>query len=286
MDGDIHESRLENVEDLIVEPLKFKEKLAIGEGAFKSLRLKNSVAEIIDTVGTGAAAVGVAKTSAVASTFFAPTGLLAAIGFGTAVTPIGWVIAAGVVASGSWYGVSRFMKGVTSERVTIIPKFINTPMDLLALSLFDLIAPLALKIADVDGQIDEAEKSHIKTYFIKEWGYDPIFVSEGVTLIESNLSEFSIKELAQTLAEFKKANPDCNYESMAKELIKFLTEIMEVDGRINAHEEMAIEKVSSIFKETGQATLGRAFNSIKAGLNSAKDSAGNILTEGLLPKKS
>ncbi len=41
----------ENIEAVITEPLKFKAKLAIGEEAYTSLRLKNAATKIWDTSG-------------------------------------------------------------------------------------------------------------------------------------------------------------------------------------------------------------------------------------------
>jgi uncharacterized tellurite resistance protein B-like protein len=283
MDSDACTNRFENVEELITEPLKFKAKLAIGEDAYTSLRLKNTAVDAWDTLGAGATAAGLAQSSVVASTFFAPSGLLGAIGFGAAITPVGWVIAAGVVASGAWFGVTRLTKDATSDRVTVIPKFINTPMDVLSLGLFDLIAPLALKVADIDGHVHESERMLINTYFVNEWGYSQLFVDEALEYLEANLSVFSIKEVAQALAEFKKANPDCNYEPMAKEIIKFLTEVMEVDGKIDEREEMAIEKVQAIFQETNKISFSKT---IKDGWSSAKDTASNFTSENIFSKKS
>jgi hypothetical protein len=151
-----------NVESIIEQPLKFKAKLAIGEDAYSSLRVKNKVVEFWDALGVATTAATIANSSAVASAFFAPSGLLAAIGIGTAVTPIGWVIAAGVVTGGAWVGITRYVKNITPSRVTVIPDFINTPMDVLALALFDLITPLVLKVAIVDGEIHSSERAYRK----------------------------------------------------------------------------------------------------------------------------
>ena len=155
----------QDIETVVSEPRFFKAKLAIGEDAYTSLRLKKSVVEAWTTLGTAGTAVGVAQSSMVASALFAPTGWLAAIGIGTAVTPIGWVIAAGVITGGTWLGVTRYLKSTSISRVTVIPDFINTPMDVLALGLFDLMAPLALKIADIDGEIHKNERAIIESYF-------------------------------------------------------------------------------------------------------------------------
>jgi len=281
MVGDNKKAYFGDVESVIIHPLSFKAKLSIGEDAYTSLRMKNKVLEVWDTAGAVGTAAGVAHSTAVASAFFAPSGMLSLIGVGTAVTPIGWVIGAGVVTGGAWIGLSRYLKSASSSRVKVIPDFINTPMDVLALGLFDLIAPLAFKVANVDGSIDNSERNHIWNYFVNEWGYDQAFVSEGLSYVESNLDDFSIKELAQTLAEFKKANPDCNYDPMSKEIIKLLTNIMEVDGKIDEREVMSIELVSEIFKETKKMQLKKT---VKDSWLSTCDFFNKVIKNGSTPR--
>lgn len=55
---------------VVSDPLKFKLKLAIGEDAYTSLRLKNKVFEAWDTFGVASSGVMLAKSTAIASTFF------------------------------------------------------------------------------------------------------------------------------------------------------------------------------------------------------------------------
>ena len=153
----------QDIDRIVVEPLKFKVKLAIGEDAYTSLRVKNAVVQAWDVAGVATTAAVVAKSSVVASTFFAPTGWLAALGIGTAVTPIGWVVAAGVLTGGAWFGITRHLKKASASKVTVVPKFINTPLDVLALGLFDLMAPLALKVAAVDGCVDEPRRRQLRS---------------------------------------------------------------------------------------------------------------------------
>ena len=121
----------DDIDRIVAEPLKFKIKLAIGEDAYTSLKVTNAVVQVWDVAGVATTAAVVAKSSVVASTFFAPSGLLAAIGIGTAVTPIGWVIAAGVVTGGAWFSVTRHLKKATASKLTVVPNFINTPLDVL-----------------------------------------------------------------------------------------------------------------------------------------------------------
>ncbi len=251
-----------DVTQVISEQLKFKAKLAIGENAYTTLKLKNKLAdfwELAGGVGTGAA---IAKTTLVASTFFAPTGFAGLLGLGVAATPVGWVLAAAVLSGGAVLGVRRLLVDATGSRVTVIPKFINTPIDVLAVSLFDLIAPLLYKIAAVDGRITDDERACIRNYFIKEWGYDPVFIAAGTAVIESTLDDFSIKDLAETFAEFSKTNPDCNYAEMTRDLIEFIKIVIESDGIIDEREELVIEKIESIFLEAGRTFTKENFEKI------------------------
>lgn len=245
----------DGIEEIISDTLRFKARLAIGEDAYTSIRIKKKAVELFH----GAAAAGTfvigAKSATVASTFFAPTGVLAFFGIGTAATPVGWLIAAGILGGGGLIGVSRYIKKSSGSRVTSIPDFINTPIDLLALSLFELIAPLVIKVAATDGEIDPAEREAISSHFIEDWGFDPRFVQKGMAEAERRLPEFSVEALAQALAEFKKCNKDCNYEEMSRELIKFLREITAADGRIDKREEAAIEEIQAVFKDVARFKL-------------------------------
>jgi hypothetical protein len=265
----------QDIETIVSEPLNFKAKLAIGEDAYTSLRVKNTAIQVWDTVGVAATGVVVAKSSVVATTFFAPSGWLAAMGIGTAVTPIGWVIAAGVVTGGAWVGITRHLKKVSASRVTVVPNFINTPLDVLALGLFDLLAPLALKVAYAEGRIDDFESKLIHDYFIKEWGYDPKFVAEGIKYIESNLRDLSIRQLAQTIADFTNQNPDCNFKLMSQEILGFLRNIVEVDGKIDAVDENAIENIEAIFNSTNKFSLKKK---AQMGWGSIKKSTARIFS--------
>ena len=123
----------QDIETIVSEPLNFKARLAIGEDAYTSLKVKNAAVQVWDVAGVAATGAVVAKSSLVATTFFAPTGFLAALGIGAAVTPIGWVIAAGVVTGGAWVGITRHLKKASASRLTVVPNFINTPLDVLAL---------------------------------------------------------------------------------------------------------------------------------------------------------
>ena len=256
-----------DIDTIVSQPLNFKARLAIGEEAYTALKVKNAVVQAWDVAGVATTAAVVAKSSVVASTFFAPTGFLAAIGIGTAVTPIGWVITAGVVTGGAWFGITRHLKKTTASKVTVVPNFINTPLDVLALGLFDLLAPLALKIAVTDGQIDDCRRLKITNYFIGEWGYDPGFIDEGIRYVESKLDEVSVQSLAKTMAEFTRQNRDCNFTLMSQEILGFLRDMVSVDGHIKASDQQEIDRIEAVFKSARRNAFRKR---IQTGFSSVK----------------
>jgi len=260
----------DGVEMVISEPDKFKSKLKIGEDAYAILRMKNKVSETFLAVGSGGIASYAATSAVIAETFFANSLFWISLG---AATPIGWVIGAGVVTAGTYVGLSRYVKEKTNKLTKVIPEFINTPLDILGIALFNYITPLALKLADADGNIDKSEKKIISTYFVNEWGYDPEFVARGITYTEEYLSKFSLEVLAQNLAKYKKANPDCNYSEMSKDTLKFLIEIMEADGKIDEREESLVTLVEGVFSEVGQSNIRK---NAKAGIDKIKAGSANI----------
>lgn len=253
----------DGVENIVADPLRFKARLRIGEDAYFSIRAKKAVFEAWDVLGVASTGATVAKSAFIATRFFEVSTFWTSIGIGTATatTPIGWVIAASVISGGAWYGLSRYLKSMDTGRVTVVPEFINTPLDVLGLGLFDLMAPLAMKVANIDGTIHEDEEVSIRDYFVREWGYDPMFVDRGLEFVRIHLDEHSVQDLAETLAAFQKENPDCNFSAMSKEILGFLEQVMHADGRIDEREEMAIEKIRAVFREAGSLSVTRTLRS-------------------------
>lgn len=256
---------MQDVETVVRDPLRFKLKLDIGDQAYSSLRLKKYLLDSVDAANGATTGFLFAKSSLVASTFFAPSGFLGALGIGTAVTPVGWAIGAGIAGAGlSLIIGKRFVRG-SSDRVKQIPDFINTPMDVLATGLFDMIATLGIKLAKIDGELVREERDFITSYFVDEWGYDPLFVQQGLRLIEEHSDRYSVEEVTEQLARFKKSNSDCNYRSMSKEIITFLHGIAEADGSLDNREEVAIERAEAIFEEINSITTNLS-ESARAGV--------------------
>ena len=238
-----------SIDSIVMDERAFKVRLGIGEDAYAANRLFGKFHKLSD-FGEGAT-IGstIAGSSVVASTFFSSGGILGLLGLGTAATPVGWVLAAAAVSGVGWLYGKRKLQSMFSGPVETVPKFINTPIDVLALALFELMAPLALRVAMADGEIHGEERSRIKQYFTKSWGYDPSFVELGISFVEEDMSEFEIKDLSRSLAELADDNRDCNYTSMTNKIAEFLQELIEADGKIHEEEERALNEIRQVFND-------------------------------------
>jgi uncharacterized tellurite resistance protein B-like protein len=281
---------------VVADTLRFKAKLAIGEDAYASLQATRVLGDVWQ-VGTAAAAGGVvASSSAVAGTFFG--GWLTALGVATAVTPVGWVLGAAAASGAACYGVVRLFRSYEGSRVVKVPAFINTPIDFLGATLFDLMATLAIRVAREAGALDADERDGIRSYFIQEWGMDPDYLDAALPVIEQKASDRPIEEIAEDLARFKLDNPDCNFDAMKAELINFLTEIAEADGVADAAETSAIARIDRVFDtaagvsdetwtDTITAAPGRLWDKISSAMRETSPATASVdpyVTDILEPK--
>lgn len=254
---------LDGVEQVVAEPLRFKAKLAIGEAAYTSLRTVNLAREAWDVLGSAATGAAVAKSGLVASTFFAPSGLLGALGIGAAATPIGWVAFAALASGGACYGLYRVLGNSKGSRVIEIPRFLNTPLDTLGLAIFDLMTPLALRLAAVDGQVDAEEWRCIGDHLVEEWGLDPIFVAKGIASIAPRALSASVEELATELGSFLSANPDCNHRTIAQEFGVFLEQMLESAGPLEPAERQALDLALKAMQRSSESRMSQSVQATK-----------------------
>lgn len=245
--------KFKGVSSVINEPIKFKIKLGIGEDAFTSLRIGRGVSELWDLGGAAGTGAAVAASPLIANTFFPATGFMAWLGLGTAVTPIGWVIGAGCAAGGAYYMLLKASGSYRNRRVDTVPRFINTPIDILAAALFDLVGTLAVKVGQCDGAFPEIQQQAIKAEFVREWGYSPSYVDAAFGLLLENSDDRNISHIARSLADFKRSNPDCNAKKIADDLMVFLSDMISIDGIIDPREEAAIVEIREMLYSKGKA---------------------------------
>lgn len=266
----------ERVERVVADDIRFKLRLGIGEDAYTSMRVKKHIYSLWDMSSWGATGAAVAASKTVAGTFFAPTGFMAMLGFGTAVTPVGWVIASAVTSAGAYYGVTRLFARYEGARVDTIPKFINSPIDVLGAALFDLMGGLAIRVANIDGEVDDREIQAITDHFVGEWGLDPAYVASALPVLRADLSRATIKDMARRLARFQVENPDCNDVAMQAVLVDFLKEVAMADGVMDEREELAIDAIKVAMREAAPGLGTRVKNAAVDVSQTASDTAGSV----------
>lgn len=256
---------------------RFKRQLRIGDDVYWTSRLMKGTRSVWDVGGMALTGGQVAASSWAASTFFAPTSwsaFTAALGFGaTAATPIGWVALAAVATGGIYWGVTRMITDAVEPGVDIVPHFINSPVSVLAMSLLDMMGPLAMRVAAIDGRVDSSERSTIAEHFVEAWGYDPRFVEAALSLYDEASETAAVKPLARALAAFQKASPDCNGPKMQAELLDLLRQVAEADGRIDERETLAIDAIATEFAAASSTSAKDVLKSASGAVSAAASRA-------------
>ena len=169
-EGDLR-AKLESLceEPVLAHDLLFRAQLGVDENVYSVRRVYDKLTQF-SPIAAGASLGGaVAGSSVVAGTFFSTGGILGLLGLATATTPVGWVIAAAAVGGlGSAYGMRKLRAGTESTfKVDKIAQNLgsNISIDVFALAIFELLAPLALKIAIADGDIGSEERSRVNRHF-------------------------------------------------------------------------------------------------------------------------
>lgn len=261
---DVATSDLAQVEVVVRDALRFKRKLRIGDDAYADLRVKKAARQMWAALGAAKAGAAVAGSGVVASAFFGSSAsLLSVFGLGAAAaTPVGWVIAAAVATGGASYGVMQLLARGATTRSDVIPQFINTPLDILGVQLFDLMGALALRVARIDGMIVAEERASILRHLSGEWGFASEYADGALAVLENGVDDTRVKEIARSLAQFQSANPDCNSELMQRELMQFLRDVIAADGIFDEREELALDAIEATFRAERAMTVEKVGKSL------------------------
>lgn len=259
---------LDGVDAVVAEPLRFKARLAIGENAYASLRVVNRMRELWDVLGAAGAGAALAKS-----------GLIG----GAAATPIGWVALAALASGGACYGLYRLLGHTKGARVIEIPKYLNTPLDTLGLALFDLLAPLALRLAAVDGQVPPAARQRLLAHLVDDWGLSRAFVEQAVDLVEARALQGSAEDMALELSQFLHASPDCNHEAIAADTLHFLRQLLDNDGVLDERQTTALARMTELLSQPpGSEWTQRWAQMREQALSLVRDQAANLVSEQTL----
>lgn len=262
---------------------QFKRRLAIGENAIASRRVLNGALQLWDTYGAAGTGMTVAKSAAVAGVL-APATLtgspLVWLGLTAPVTPIGWVIAAGLLAGGAYYGVSRWMASSPDDAVDVIPKFLKSDIDVLGMTLLDMHAAVALRLAAADGKIDRRERKVIRDHFHKQWGYDPVYLKFALPKIEADAlaGEEALEQVVARLAVFQRKCQDCAQDVMDRELLALLKDVAAADGVDALEEQQALATIEQTLVRAGGLSIANARDEVASWGTTLYDAANSAST--------
>lgn len=271
---------------VISQPLIFKSALGIGEDAYIQLVIERNAAKVWGAVTGGATGAAIAGSSAVAGTFFANSSLLGMLGLGAATTPVGWVVAGGALCALAGWGVVSRVSGKKAS-VSQVPRFINTPLDVLGLGLYEVMVPLAVYVIRSDGDVHENELLTLKEYLIEEWGYDQTFVDQTVLQLLQTDNDIQVEDLIHLFHELISNNPDCDVDTIWVTVSKLLNDLVAADGIIEDEELAAIETLHSLFNRKSSSgyeqNLDKAKQQVEKAYTGIRTKSSDLL--GIISKK-
>lgn len=229
-----------NTPVIIDDDIKFKHKLQLGDDAYKNLKTAKKFKDL-----TGALIVGVGAFCAsylVWRIYLAGTlsNLASDVGFGSG-PPYGRFFFFGVCFFFLTIFVKKLFKKADEKTMHKIPKFLDTPLNIVALTLSEIFIVPAIKIATVDGVFSKEEEDYIKSYFVNDWGFNKKFidncVESGRKKIGCNYDDY-VKSLQNICSNSK----ELKFKTIANELISFLDNIIKSDAKVTPEESESYNK--------------------------------------------
>lgn len=260
--------------EIIEHPLLFKAKLNIGDEAYAYLTKAEHFLDFSTTLAAGLAGGSIAGT-----VWFATLGPVAklALVFGMATTPVGWLVGAGALSSVLTYALIKQRKSAKEATSIPVPRYLNTPLDLLAQSVISLIMPAAVRAACADGCLCERERETIRVYFTKEWGFNSEFVINAIREQEALIEGFNYEEYRQLLLAVDCANNEIKYDVIKTELSVILTDIIHADGEVTPEEERELESLIAILNKPVEPEVSSSASSILNVLKRRKEAVVDII---------
>ena len=164
------------------------------------------------------------------------------------VSPYTWILIGAGLGVGSYYVLQKSIDKVEGNWMDRIPKCITTPIDVLGLSVVDIMCIPAVKIASCDGDYSICEKEKITDYFVKEWGINRLYIEKYQALTFACIDVVDYNYIEQT--KKAKKHKDFKYvdlKQLSIELVSFLEEVAASDGKISECEANELKKISNSF---------------------------------------
>ena len=252
---------------LVHDPFKFKAKLKIGSKAFGFLSKAENLKEALNVAGSGA--LGAA---AVGASWYSGLGTLGTLGMslGLVSTPVGWIAAAGLGGGAAMYGLNRLIKDQRKDSIEEVPKYINTPLDILAANIMEVLLPPLIHVANSDGHFHHLEREKIISHFSDDWGLSRDQVATKCHEFNEQESDFDLASWSESMRALGES-ADIDFDALRKDLVETLAELASADGQLDASEEQALQGIS--------AAMADAPSRLSSSIDSLQKTAGDAVTK-------
>lgn len=133
--------------------------------------------------------------------------------------------------------------------IIIIPKHLNTPLDVLGQTVLSLILPATVKMALIDGHLCASERRMIHDYLAYQWGFNRDFIDIAISEQELLIDDFDYEQYRQLLIATTCANKEIKKDVIKHEILTVLKELMNADGSISPEEQSEFIKLSNIISD-------------------------------------
>ncbi|MFC1513452.1 TerB family tellurite resistance protein [candidate division KSB1 bacterium] len=240
------EKELSNTKKILDDSLRFKMKMNFSDKEYKKL---NNAELAVDFFLASLGGVGGALGAT--GLWLSSLGIMGQLGvmLGLSTTPVGWIIGGAITGAVTIGGASHYLKKgihkIKDKNMINIPKFINTPLDALALNIATLLVSIGLKIAYSDKDFNIEENDKIVNTLSNKWGYNVLFLADLLSERERKLSNFTydeVKALSEEISHLEIA--DDVKHSFKTNLVTWMNEIMSADGKLLDCEKQEIERLN------------------------------------------
>jgi len=243
----IHET-FKNSKMILRNDLLFKNAMGFSEAQYTMLKKADLLPDLMASVVTGTLG-GMAAQSA----WLGALGLWGKVLFALSLssTPIGWIIGGAGLGAVLGLGMSHIGKKINrkirKKTMIEIPKYINTPLDMIAFSWLSLVIAVAIKLGYADGKFSDEERKKLRDILIHKYGYDENFVNSAIIQTESRINEFSFSELKSNFNKIlKMLDKDKEaIQTVKKNLLNLMQDIIMADNIITDGEKAMLRQLRS-----------------------------------------
>ncbi|TCO73698.1 TerB family tellurite resistance protein [Chromatocurvus halotolerans] len=239
IDAELEDFFAADIQTVVADSDRFRRKLEIGGEAFALLTRAENTSSYVNALSGGAGAAG-----ATYAAWWSSLGVLGKIGAGIGMvsTPVGWVGAAGAVGAGTFLLTHRLLRKMRQATTEEIPRFINTPLDVLGVSISEILAPVLCKIVLADGEVADQEISRVESYLCDEWGYDEKYVKSLLVFDAKHVADWDWSQLGEAIAGLR-STKDVKVSGFARELVRIAEDVAESDGRVTQSERVQLARL-------------------------------------------